>query len=336
MRMQSKRMKMVAVLVVCLLVLGASACTQQKEPAESSESKIIKLGIIQYATHPSLDAARQGFLDTLAANGYEDGDLLKVVVGNGEGDQPTIRSIAQQFSEEDFDLLLAIATPAAQAMANATKDIPILITAVTDPVVAKLVESLQKPNTNVTGTSDYVSISTQLDLVVSIVPSANRLGVIYNSGEENSIVQVAELKQFAEDNGLTVVEATPTNSSEVLQAAQSLIGKVDAVYVPTDNTVVSGLEAVVKVCNEERIPLFPGEGDSVARGGVATAGVNYYKLGQQTGEQALRVIRGAKPGDMPVEIQSDVSVIVNLKAAAIVGIDIPQEILDKAVDIINE
>lgn len=326
--------KTVMLLAVCLLIVGGG-CTP-KEPAVSPESRVVKVGIIQYATHPSLDSARMGFLDFLKINGYEEGDKLSVTYANGEGDQPTIRSIAQQFSEERFDLILAIATPAAQAMANAEKEVPILITAVTDPVAAKLVKTLEEPGTNVTGTSDYVSIETQLDLIRMIMPSVTRLGVIYNSGEENSIVQVTEVKRYAEDNGLTIAEATPTNSSEVLQAAQSLIGKVEAIYVPSDNTVVSAIEAVVKVCNEEKIPLFPAEGDSVSRGGLATAGVDYYQLGKQTGMQALQIINGAKPRDIPVEIQSEISVIVNLNAAEIVGIDIPDSVLERAVTAITE
>ncbi len=336
--MKNRIAKIVGTMLLAAGVLTAclSACAGPKELVSPPEAKVIKIGIIQYATHPSLDAARQGFLDTLSAGGYTDGERLKVTLANGEGDQPTIRSIAQQFSEDGYDLILAIATPAAQAIANLTKETPILITAVTDPVSAKLVESLEKPNTNVSGTSDCVSVDTQLDMARLIVPEAKRLGVIYNSGEENSLVQVAEVRRYAEANGLTVIEATPTNSNEVLQAAQSLAGKVDAIYVPTDNTVVSAMEAVVKVCNEEKIPLFPAEGDSVARGGLATAGVDYYKLGEQTGKQALKIIEGSSPKDIPVEVQSEVSVIVNLKAVRIVGIDIPEAVLGRAVQIISE
>ena len=340
--------KSILLLIIGLLVLGLSACGQStvpQEPADpsagnietpSATEKVVNLGIIQLVTHPSLDAAREGFMDILKANGYEEGKQLKVVLKNGQGEVPITQSIAQQLSQDKLDLILAIATPAAQAMANATKDTPILITAVTDPVAAKLVQSLEKPGTNVSGTSDYVSIAEQLGLVREIMPNLKRLGVIYNSGEENSLVQVGEVKKYAKDNGITVVEATPTNSSEVLQAAQSLIGKVDAIYVPTDNTVVSALEAVIKVSYDNKIPMFPGEGDSVARGGVATAGVDYYKLGEQTGLQALKILSGVKAADIPIETQEQVSVIVNLVAAEKVGIEIPKEVMDRAVEIITE
>lgn len=333
---------LVVVGLLLTAVVGCGGQTQQSAPPaasqESSEEdgKLVTLGIIQYVAHPSLDAAREGFLDVLKANGYEEGKNLKVVHKDAQADMSIAQSIAQQFAQDGPDLILAIATPTAQAMANATKDIPILITAVTDPVSAGLVASLEQPGGNVTGTSDYVSIAAQLDLMRQIVPEAVNIGLIYNSGEQNSIVQAEEVKKYAAANGLNIVEATPTNSSEVLQAAQSLVGKVDAIYVPTDNTVVSALEAVVKVSYENKIPMFPGEGDSVARGGVATAGVDYYKLGQQTGEKALQILGGTAPADIPVETQKEMSVIVNLKAAQEVGIEIPQEVLDQAIEVIQE
>lgn len=315
---------------------GQNPQQQQEASSTQEEGKLVTLGIIQFVAHPSLDAAREGFLDALKANGYEEGKNLKVVHKDAQADMSIAQSIAQQFAQDEPDLILAIATPTAQAMANATKEIPILITAVTDPVSAGLVASMENPGGNVTGTSDYVSIAAQLDLMRQIVPGAVNIGLIYNSGEQNSIVQADEVKKYAADNGLNVVEATPTNSSEVLQAAQSLVGKVDAIYVPTDNTVVSALEAVVKVSYDNKIPMFPGEGDSVARGGVATAGVDYYKLGQQTGEKALQILNGTAPADIPVETQKDMSVIVNLKAAQEVGIEVPQAVLDQAIEVIQE
>lgn len=342
----SKRNILALTLVLGLLLTGVVGCGQSTETGTSDtttatsgetqeEGKLVTLGIIQYVTHPSLDAAREGFLDVLKENGYEEGGNLQVIHKDAQADMTIAQSIAQQFAQDEPDLILAIATPTAQAMANATKDIPILITAVTDPVAAQLAESLERPGGNVTGTSDYVSIAAQLELLRQIMPDAQNIGLIYNSGEQNSIVQAEEVKKYAADKGLTVIEATPTNSSEVLQAAQSLVGKVDAIYVPTDNTVVSALEAVVKVSYENQIPMFPGEGDSVVRGGVATAGVDYYKLGRQTGEQALKILAGADPAGIPIETQKELGVIVNLDAAKKVGIEIPQSILDQAVEIIE-
>lgn len=342
----NKRIVWALTLVLGLMLVSVVGCGQSSGTGTSDtaastasetkeEGKLVTLGIIQYVAHPSLDAAREGFLDVLKENGYEEGVNLQVVHKDAQADMTIAQSIAQQFAQDEPDLVLAIATPTAQAMANATKDIPILITAVTDPVAAQLAESLERPGGNVTGTSDYVSIAAQLELLQQIMPDAQSIGLIYNSGEQNSIVQAEEVKKYAAEHGLTVVEATPTNSSEVLQAAQSLVGKVDAIYVPTDNTVVSALEAVVKVSYENQLPMFPGEGDSVARGGVATTGVDYYKLGRQTGEQALKILAGADPAEIPVETQKDLAVIVNLNAAKEVGIEIPQSILDQAVEIIE-
>lgn len=315
-------------LLVVLSLIGLMGCTPQENPGNSKAE--VKLGIIQYATHASLDAAREGFLDILDEHGYQEGKNLKVVLKNAEGDPAINQSIAQQFAEDGYDLILAIATPSAQVMANATKATPILITAITDPVEAKLATSLELPGGNVTGTSDYVSVSQQLDLIKEIMPELQKLGVIYDSGEENSIVQVGAVKEYAQANGLIIVEASPTNSGEVLQAAQALIGKVEAIYVPSDNTVVQAIEAVVKVSHEEKIPLFPAEGDSVARGGVATAGVDYYHLGQKTGRQALKIIAGEDPATIPITMQKDTTVLVNPQAAEIVGILIPDSIQEQA------
>lgn len=346
-----RKMKWLGLLLIIGLLLGgvmgcgqsqesatpdASSSTESTVTGAKEEGELVTLGIIQYVAHPSLDAAREGFLDVLKENGYEEGSNLRVVHKDAQADMTIAQTIAQQFAQDGPDLILAIATPTAQAMANATKDIPILITAVTDPVSASLVESMESPGGNVTGTSDYVSIAAQLELLQQIVPEAKNIGLIYNSGEQNSIVQAEEVKKYAAENGLMIIEATPTNSSEVLQAAQSLVGKVDAIYVPTDNTVVSALEAVVKVSYDNQIPMFPGEGDSVVRGGIATAGVNYYQLGRQTGEQALKILDGTSPADIPVETQQDMSVIVNLKAAETVGITIPQSVLDQAIEVIEE
>jgi putative ABC transport system substrate-binding protein len=334
------RSRISAFAVSALLVLSLTGCALGKAPAEAGgkggEAQEVKLGIIQYVEHPSLDSARQGLLDVLAENGYTEGNGLKVTYRNAQADMPIAQSIAQQFAEDKPDLILAIATPTAMVMANATKDIPILITAVTDPVDAKLVQSMEKPGTNVTGTSDYISIEEQILLVQKIVPGAQRLGLIYNNGEQNSVVQAQEVKNIAEKLKMQVVEATPNNSSEVLQAAQSLVGKVDAIFVPTDNTVVSGLEAVIKVANENNIPLFVGESDSVKRGALATIGVDYYELGRKTGEKALQVLEGVNPAAIPVETQSDYAISINLKAAQEMAVQVPDEIIRAAKEVYNE
>ncbi|GAW91817.1 ABC transporter substrate-binding protein [Calderihabitans maritimus] len=332
-----KMKKILGVLLVLSLVVFVAGCgssgTAEKNNTSQEAGSVspVKLGIIQIAEHPSLDAAREGFLEVLAENGYEEGKNLVVEYHNAQGDIATANTIAQKLVGDQVDLVLAIATPAAQAIASATDEIPILITAVTDPVAAELVETLEKPNTNVTGTTDMNPVKEQLALVKEFVPEAQKVGIIYNTSEKNSEVQVNIAREVAPELGVELVEVAATSTNEVLQVAQSLVGKVDAIYVPTDNTVVSALASVVQVAEENDIPLIVGEGDSVRQGGLATIGIDYRKLGRQTGEMALRILEdGAKPQDMPIEAQKDYELIINKKAAANMGVEIPQRLLEKA------
>lgn len=316
----------VAGFVVLSLLAGISCGSQPQGPT--------KIGIVQIAEHPSLDAARKGFIDALAANGYKD-DKVNIVFKNAQGDIPTAQNIAQQFVAEKVDLILAIATPAAQAAARATKDIPILITAVTDPVAAGLVQSMEKPGTNVSGTTDMNPVKEQLELVKKFKPDAKKVGIVYNAGEVNSQVQVAAAEKVKGDLGLEIVKVTVSASAEVKQAAQSLIGRVDAIYVPTDNTVVSALESVLQVAETHKLPVIVGEGDSVERGGLATYGLDYYKLGYQTGEMAVKVLKGQKPAEMPIESQKELKLIINAKSAAKQGVEIPADLKAKADKVIE-
>ncbi|MCO1604412.1 MULTISPECIES: ABC transporter substrate-binding protein [Desulfosporosinus] len=317
-------------LVLLLSLVGCGAAKSGTSPAEKEGPKQLKIGIVQIVEHPALDSARQGFLDTLKKNGYEEGKNLTVDYQNAQGDQSILQSITQKFSSAKLDLVLAIATPSAQAMASASKDIPILITAVTDPVEAKLVNSMEKPGKNVTGTTDMNPIKEQFELMKTLVPTVKKVGVIYNAGEVNSQVQVAIAKKVATDLGLEIVEATVTTSADVLQASQSLIGKVDTIYVPTDNMVVSAAQSVVQVSQKNKIPIISGESSVVDKGALATIGVNYKKLGEQTGEMALRVVKGEKPQDMPIEAQKEFDTVLNQAAIELFGITVPEDILKKA------
>lgn len=331
--------RMLGIGLSLVLALGLAGCggtapstseTPQGTGQGSSEEKQVKIGIIQIVEHPALDAARQGFLDTLKANGYEVDKNLKLDYQNAQNDQSLLNSIAQKFATSDLDLILAIATPSAQAMASATDEIPILITAVTDPVEAKLVDSMDKPGGNISGTTDMNPIKEQLDLLKKLVPDAKTVGVIYNAAEVNSEVQVRIVKEEAPALGLEIVEATVSSSADVLQAAQSLIGKVNAIYVPTDNMVVSAAQSVVQVANENKIPLISGESSVVDAGGLGTIGINYTNLGAQTGEMALRILDGAKPADMPVEGQKNFDIVLNQEAIDLLGIEVPADIKSKA------
>ncbi|AET65879.1 ABC-type uncharacterized transport system, periplasmic component [Desulfosporosinus orientis DSM 765] len=318
-------------LMLLLSLVGCGAAKSETNSNGNDAQKQVKIGIVQIVEHPALDAAREGFLETLKENGYEEGKNLTVDYQNAQGDQSILQSITQKFASAGLDMVLAIATPSAQAMASASTDIPILITAVTDPVEAKLVNSMDKPGKNVTGTTDMNPIKEQFELMKALIPNVKKVGIIYNAGEVNSQVQVGIAKNVAAELGLEIVEATVTTSADVLQASQSLIGKVNAIYVPTDNVVVSAAQSVVQVSQENKIPIISGESSVVDKGALATIGINYKNLGKQTGEMALRVIKGEKPQDMPIESQKDFDTVLNQSAIDLFGITVPDDIMKKAV-----
>ncbi|HHT05337.1 MAG TPA: ABC transporter substrate-binding protein [Hydrogenispora sp.] len=315
-----------------LLVLVVGVFFFLRKPA----AETLKIGIIQIVEHPALDAAREGFIDQFTEHGYVEGEKITYQIQVAQGDMATANTIAQKFKNERLDLILAIATPTAQAVANLIKDKPILITAVTDPVAAGLVESAERPGSNVTGTNDLQPLAEQFALAQQLVPGAKRVGIIYNAGEANSVTQVQMAKAIADQLGLEVVEATVDTSAGVLQAAQSFIGRVDFIYVPTDNTVVSAFSSVVKVAEENGIPVFPGEENLVPQGALATVGVNYYRLGRQTAEMALRILEeGAKPESMPIESQKETELVINADVAQALGINLPTAIRAKATIVRN-
>ena len=329
--------KVVVSLLMFLMIAGMAGCVSQgdtNKEAEKDNAKL-KIGIIQIVEHPALDAARKGFLDELAQKGYKEGENLEVNYQNAQNDQGNLQTIARQLAQEKCDLILAIATPSAVAMANETSEIPILITAGTDPVSAKLVKNNDKPGTNVTGTTDMNPVKDQLKLIKDIVPNAKKVGIIYNSSEVNSQVQVKIADEAAPELSLKLTKVTVTASSEVMQAAQSLAGRVDAIYLPTDNMVISSLASVVKVAEANKIPVISGESESVASGALATVGIDYYKLGQTTGDMALRVIKGEKPQDMAIEKQEGTELVLNLKAAKNMGVTVPESIISKAKNVIK-
>lgn len=334
-----KNIKFVLLLILtAVLIVGCtSKPTGDTEGTGGKEEKTFAIGIIQIIEHDALDSSRRGFMDALAANGYIDGQNVKFDYQNAQGSRDTLTTIAQKFVTDKKDLVLAVATPSAQSIAQQTDTIPIVVTAVTDLVDAGLVNSNEKPGRNVTGTTDMNPIKEQLSLIKELDPSVKVVGIIYNTGEPNSEIQVEIAQSYAEELGFRFELAGISNSSEVKQAADSLATKVDAFYVPTDNTVVASIDSILTVAETLKIPVIAGESDTVKNGAIMTYGLDYYKLGYQTGEMAIKILKGeAKPADMPVESQKDMTLTINLAAAEKMGATVPQSLLDRADEIINE
>jgi putative ABC transport system substrate-binding protein len=316
-------------LVVCfMLPVGSGVCSD----------KVYEIGIATIATHPALDATRDGFLEEMAEQGFVDGKNVRYEFGNAEGDMSLAASITQKFVSQKKDLILAITTPISQAAVAAAKntDIPIIFTAVTDPVAAHLVDSWEKPGGNVTGASDWMDVGHQIGVIKETVPNVTRLGVIYNSGEVNSVVQVNEMKKAAEALGIKkVVEANVSSTADVMLTTKTLVGRVDAIWVPTDNIVINALEAVIKVCEDNDIPLFGSDTNQVPRGLVASSGINMTDVGRESGRMAAEVLRGKNPGEIPVSKGIMSNLAVNPTAAERMGVTIPESVMKKATEIIN-
>lgn len=330
MMMMKKSVKWLATLALAAMVVGAAGCGSSTQTG-SKDKKSYKVGVIQLVQHPALDAANKGFIDGLKSKGFEEGKNVTFDQQNAQGDQSNLQTIAQRFVSNKDDLVCAIATPAAQTMANATKEIPIVGTAITDYKVAKLVKDNSKPGTNVTGTTDMNPVEAQIDLLVKIMPKAKTVGFIYNSSEVNSQLQIDLAKKAAAARGLATVEATVSSVNDIQQAAQSLVGKVDALYIPTDNVMASAMPNLIKITDEAKIPVFCGEAGMLKAGGVATLGIDYYKLGFQTGEMAADILSGkAKPQDMAIQSQKTFTVSLNEEAIKKLGLTIPDDIRKEA------
>lgn len=315
---------LVGLLAVTMTVGLLSGCGKKE--------KIFKIGVNQLVRHEALDASYQGFVDALEDAGYIDGENILIDYQNAQNDQSTLNTIATKLVNDGSDLILAIATPSAQAVAYATKDIPILVTAVTDPASSGLVESNNAPGGNVSGTSDLTPVKQQIELITGLVPNAKKIAILYSSSESNSKIQVEMALKAAGELGLEAVEATVSSTNDIEQVVQSLVGSVDAIYAPTDNTIASGMPTVAMVANANGIPVICGEEGMVNKGGLATYGIDYYKLGWLTGEQAVRIIKeNASTATMPIEYLHDeeYSLTVNEEVAEQLGIEIPEKLYSK-------
>jgi putative ABC transport system substrate-binding protein len=327
-------------IMACVLLAAMLVTTLSLATSCSTTKTVYQIGISQIVTHPALDATREGIIEGLAEKGYVVGDNIEIDYQNSEGDMTLVASIAQKFITDDVDLIVAIATPNAQAAISAAQgtEIPVVFSAITDPVGSEMVVSWEShPDENVTGVSDMIVVEDDIELIREILPTAKTVGTLYNAGESNSVFLVEKLHEAAGKLGLEVVEATVSTSADVLAAAQSLVGQVDAIWIGTDNTVVTGLGALIGVCEDNDIPLFPSDDPSVELGGIGAYGFDYKDIGIQTGWMIARILDGdGTANDIPVEKGQIINLTLNTAAAERMGVTIPQSVIDRAVTVYDE
>lgn len=347
-----KRNLLLSVVMSALLVTMAVGCgnsgTKSSEAgsgsgtgtdAGSTDKKTYTVAISQIVEHPSLDATREGFIAALKDAGITEGDNLKIDFNNAQGDPANNLSIAQKIASGKNDLVLGISTGSAQALVQQVKDTPVLFAAVTDPLDAKIVSNLDQPGGNVTGGSDTNPEAVQrlMDFIAESFPNVKNVGIVINEGEPNAIVMAKNAEETLKKHNIKLVRAAVTNTSEVKQAAESLVGRVDALFITLDNTVVDGVDSIIQLANEKHIPFFSSDRDTVEKGAFATVGFKYYDHGYQVGQMAVDILKnGKKPGDMKVSMQEKLDLILNLKAAEAQGITVTDAMKDKVTDKEND
>ncbi|MCP9760972.1 ABC transporter substrate-binding protein [Aquitalea sp. S1-19] len=314
-------------LLVSLLAIGAFGS------AFAADMKSVAITAI--VDHPALDAARKGVEDELKAAGYQNGSNLKLQYQSAQGNTATAGQIARKFVGDKPDAIVAIATPSAQAVAAATRNVPVVFIAVTDPVAAKLVPSWKASGSNITGVSDRLPIAAQVDLIQKIHPAAKKIGMVYSPGEVNSVIVARELKTELGKRGMTLVESAAARSVDVAPAAKNLAGKVDAIYTSTDNNVVSTYESLVAVANQSKMPLIASDPDSVKRGAIAALGQNYYDIGRQAGRIVVRILKGEKAGSIAPQMGNKLSLTLNPAAAQKQNINLSPALLKSAAEIVK-
>jgi len=308
-------------------LLGCDAETETEVANGNGDEHVFRIGVVQPIEHPALDEVFAGFMAEMEDRGYIQDVNLEVEFQNAQGDSATLSTISDRFVSQDKDLVVSIGTGATQTMKAKTDTMPILGAAITSFIVAELVDSNEVPGGNVTGTSDMAPITKQVDLLLDLVPDAETVGFIYNSGEANSVEQIALIRAELESRGISTTEATVTGTNDVQQAMQSLVREADVIYTPTDNTIASAMGLVGQMSIEAGVPVIPGASTMVEEGGLATAGVDYFELGRVTAEMAIGLLYGADPATMPVRVMTDESMIViNGDVAAELGITIPEEL----------
>lgn len=306
---------------------ASSAPAEQSTPSPSAD--MAQIGLIQIVEHPSLNEIRESIIAELEALGY--GNKVSIDYQNAQGEQANLNSISQKFAGDKKDLIVAIATPSALSAAAAAPEIPLVFSAVTDPVAANLVENLEQPEGLITGTSDAIPVEQVFELMKTLTPNVKTVGFIYNSGEVNSLSVIEQAKAYCDANGIGYTESTVTNSSEVQQAAQSFFGKCEAIYTPIDNTVASAMPVLAEVARQAKIPVYVGADSMVIDGGFATVGIDYTLLGKQTAAMIVKVLEGTPVSEIPVETLDNYSTIINRTTAELLGVSIPDSISSSAI-----
>jgi putative ABC transport system substrate-binding protein len=324
------RLWIILAVIVIVAVAGYSIYAANRGP---DPSQTVKIGISQLVPHVVLDAVREEILTTLSSNGYEQGENLVVDYQNAQGDENVNQSIAQKFAASDYDLFVAITTPSSQALVKAIKDRPIIFAAVSDPLKAELVSSLENPGGNVTGTSDITLYEEQLGLIKKLQPNAKKIGIIYNPSEIAAQSGLEQAQKFGTPLEFEFVTTTVSTTNEVLAAARSLTEKVDVFYIIPDNTVIAGQDALIKVAIEAKKPLFAYEQSGVESGALATLSTNYTALGKKTAEMVIRVLEGKKPGNIAVVGITEADLFVNKKTADAIGLSLPTDLINDAKEV---
>lgn len=316
-------------IALVVLVLAALFFNSRKESIAQNEKEVVKIGILQFVTHDALDEIERGIEDGLADAGYE-GSNVKLTLLNAEADQSKIQTMSKKLVNDGNDIVIGIATPAAQGLASATADIPVVMGAISDPVGAKLVKNLDQPEGNVTGLSNHVPLAQTVELIEMVTPDAKTIGVLYASSEDNSVSQVKEFTQYAEKSGLKVVEYAVPSTNEITTTMSVMTGKVDAIFVPQDNTIASAFPTVVTAANAAKIPIYSSVDTMVKQGSIASVAQSQYDLGLETAKIAVKILAGKKVSEVPVKVVDTGTPTLNLKAAKELGITIPDSLLEEA------
>ncbi|HEL1618989.1 TPA: ABC transporter substrate-binding protein [Streptococcus suis] len=333
--MMKNKNLLATIVALTVMVVAALFMTQKEQTSQSASSEKVKIGVLQFVTHDSLDEIYKGIKAGLEEGGYSTTDNLEIDFMNAEADQSQVQTMSKKLVDNGNELLIGIATPAAQGLANATTELPIIMGAVTDPVGANLVSDLKNPGGNITGVSDQTPVADAVSLIKEITPDAKTIGVLYSSNEDNSKIQVEEFKAAAEEAGYTVLEYAVASSNELASTVEVATSKADVLFTPVDNTVASAFSTVVSVANKTKTPIFTSVEDMVEGGGIASVTLSQYDLGVATGKMAAKILDGANPADTPVQIFNEGTIVVNQKVAKELGITLSDDVINQASKVIE-